>query len=58
MKHLSWRNKRNEMGVDVWRVRERREVPAGSWWGNLSMRYQLDDLDLDGRRSIKTDHKK
>ena len=46
------------MGVDVWRVWERREVPAGFWWGNLSMRYHLDDLDLDGRISIKTDIKK
>ena len=53
MKYLLWRNKGNEMGVEVWRVWERREVPTGFWWGNLSMRYHLDDLGLDGRISIK-----
>ena len=53
-----WRNKTNKMGVDVWRVWERREVPAGFWLGNLSLRYHLDVLDLDGRISIKTDLKK
>jgi len=30
----------------------------GFWWGNLSVRYHLDDLDLDGRISIKTDLEK
>lgn len=58
MKYLLWRSKRNEMGMDVWRVWERREVPAGFWWGNLSLRYHLDDLGLDGRVSIKTELKK
>lgn len=46
------------MGVDVRRVWERRGLPAGFWWRNLSMRDHLDDLDLDGRMSIKTDPKK
>jgi hypothetical protein len=46
------------MGVDVRRAWERREVPAGFWWGNPSIRDHLNDLDLDGRISIKTDLKK
>jgi len=58
MKYLLQRNRRNEMGVDMWCVWEKRGVPAGFWWGNLSVRYHLDDLDLDGRISIKTDLEK
>ena len=33
---------------------DRREMRTEFWWRNLKERDHLDDLDLDGRISIKT----
>jgi hypothetical protein len=37
----------------MWQVWERGEVQIGFWWGNMSERDHLKDLDVEGRKLLK-----
>ena len=40
-------------GRDMWRVSETGEVRTGLWWGDLTEKYHLENLSVDGRIVLK-----
>jgi hypothetical protein len=41
----------------MWYVWRREEVNAEVWWGNLTERIHLEDLEIDGRLILKYNFK-
>jgi hypothetical protein len=37
----------------MWHVWETGEVHTGFWWGELRVRYNLEDIGIDGRIILK-----
>ena len=43
---------------DTWQGMGTGEVPTGFWWGDLSVRQHLEDVDVDGMIILKSIFKK